>query len=520
MGTVADTVTDNRTYYNCPVCRRRVWAYGDFVGTQCIGCPGYNVEAEEARKRAAENRKRHQKLMKSKDDLETKMEKHVTKSDQIYFDLEDQITSNIKSGQYDENIDLRIDKNNPLKKLENTETEIYENLAQMAKAADKCWYTAEVMEQTINEFEHEMKDFKDAPSFVSTVVKQYKMRAKDLKNFKVVFRQQFSKVKAELKVDSEFTPTTLLSDKFTPKYTVEDFWNYIDIFKKEQIESVDDIVDGYSLKELENLGIKKQHARRIMRVAKGNKKIYEMMEKIEELRNAVKTVKQAYKHTQKDIQTFIKSFKDITMKHKSNKKIANKIEYIANNLQELEKIIVTQNSSERKKGGAIGAGIGFLAGGATGVGIGWLCGGPVGGIIGGVIGGLVGAIIGGFLGIRFNPNRYNVKKTKVDREGTKNALLKLSEIILENMKKKEEYYKDDDLKQLEDDEGDMAKSLEELEGVEATLSGIVEELSNVEESINGRKDTKGVEKKCEEIMEKIEEKLQALHTKVNTLSKK
>lgn len=38
--TIADIVTDNRTYYNCPKCGRRVWAYGSFVGNVCWDCDG------------------------------------------------------------------------------------------------------------------------------------------------------------------------------------------------------------------------------------------------------------------------------------------------------------------------------------------------------------------------------------------------------------------------------------------------------------------------------------------------
>ena len=38
--TIVDVVTDNRTYYNCPGCGRRVWAYGSFVGNLCWKCPG------------------------------------------------------------------------------------------------------------------------------------------------------------------------------------------------------------------------------------------------------------------------------------------------------------------------------------------------------------------------------------------------------------------------------------------------------------------------------------------------
>lgn len=38
--TIVDAVTDNRTYYNCPSCGRRVWAYGSFVGNVCWNCPG------------------------------------------------------------------------------------------------------------------------------------------------------------------------------------------------------------------------------------------------------------------------------------------------------------------------------------------------------------------------------------------------------------------------------------------------------------------------------------------------
>ncbi|ETO35371.1 hypothetical protein RFI_01692 [Reticulomyxa filosa] len=35
--TVTDVVTDNKTYYNCPRCKREVWAYGSYVGNiYCI----------------------------------------------------------------------------------------------------------------------------------------------------------------------------------------------------------------------------------------------------------------------------------------------------------------------------------------------------------------------------------------------------------------------------------------------------------------------------------------------------
>jgi DNA-directed RNA polymerase subunit RPC12/RpoP len=38
--TILDTVTDNRTYYDCPRCGQEVWAYGSFVGNVCWECPG------------------------------------------------------------------------------------------------------------------------------------------------------------------------------------------------------------------------------------------------------------------------------------------------------------------------------------------------------------------------------------------------------------------------------------------------------------------------------------------------
>lgn len=38
--TVIDAATDNRTYYNCPRCGQRVWAYGSYVGNVCWNCPG------------------------------------------------------------------------------------------------------------------------------------------------------------------------------------------------------------------------------------------------------------------------------------------------------------------------------------------------------------------------------------------------------------------------------------------------------------------------------------------------
>ena len=45
MGTIVDTVTDNKTYYDCPGCGREVWAYGTFVGTRCWDCPGTIISA-------------------------------------------------------------------------------------------------------------------------------------------------------------------------------------------------------------------------------------------------------------------------------------------------------------------------------------------------------------------------------------------------------------------------------------------------------------------------------------------
>lgn len=40
MGNTVDILTDNRTYYNCPGCGQRVWAYGSWVGNRCWDCPG------------------------------------------------------------------------------------------------------------------------------------------------------------------------------------------------------------------------------------------------------------------------------------------------------------------------------------------------------------------------------------------------------------------------------------------------------------------------------------------------
>lgn len=43
--TAVDAITDNRTYYNCPRCNRRVYAYGSFVGNVCLKCPGTVLSA-------------------------------------------------------------------------------------------------------------------------------------------------------------------------------------------------------------------------------------------------------------------------------------------------------------------------------------------------------------------------------------------------------------------------------------------------------------------------------------------
>eukprot|EP01083_Nonionella_stella_P105407 303183_1 len=40
ISTAVDVVNDEKTYYNCPQCKRRVWAYGSFVGNVCNNCPG------------------------------------------------------------------------------------------------------------------------------------------------------------------------------------------------------------------------------------------------------------------------------------------------------------------------------------------------------------------------------------------------------------------------------------------------------------------------------------------------
>eukprot|EP00483_Globobulimina_turgida_P002239 UN02241 len=45
ISTVVDLVNDDRTYYNCPRCKRRVWAYGSFVGNVCENCPGTVLSA-------------------------------------------------------------------------------------------------------------------------------------------------------------------------------------------------------------------------------------------------------------------------------------------------------------------------------------------------------------------------------------------------------------------------------------------------------------------------------------------
>eukprot|EP01083_Nonionella_stella_P105406 303182_1 len=43
--TAASAITDDRTYYNCPRCKRRVYAYGAYVGNVCNDCPGTVLSA-------------------------------------------------------------------------------------------------------------------------------------------------------------------------------------------------------------------------------------------------------------------------------------------------------------------------------------------------------------------------------------------------------------------------------------------------------------------------------------------
>eukprot|EP01083_Nonionella_stella_P110503 323376_1 len=43
--TTVSTVTDHRTYYNCPRCNREVYAYGSFAGNICLDCPGTVVSS-------------------------------------------------------------------------------------------------------------------------------------------------------------------------------------------------------------------------------------------------------------------------------------------------------------------------------------------------------------------------------------------------------------------------------------------------------------------------------------------
>ena len=38
MGTIEDVMTDNKTYYNCPQCGRKKWAYGSYAGSKCLEC--------------------------------------------------------------------------------------------------------------------------------------------------------------------------------------------------------------------------------------------------------------------------------------------------------------------------------------------------------------------------------------------------------------------------------------------------------------------------------------------------
>eukprot|EP01084_Bolivina_argentea_P076884 139376_1 len=45
ISTAIDAIADNRTYYNCPRCHRRVYAYGAFVGNVCLDCPGTVLSA-------------------------------------------------------------------------------------------------------------------------------------------------------------------------------------------------------------------------------------------------------------------------------------------------------------------------------------------------------------------------------------------------------------------------------------------------------------------------------------------
>ena len=43
MGTIADVVTNNKTYYNCPRCGSRKWAYGSYAGGTCWNCCPSNL---------------------------------------------------------------------------------------------------------------------------------------------------------------------------------------------------------------------------------------------------------------------------------------------------------------------------------------------------------------------------------------------------------------------------------------------------------------------------------------------
>ena len=36
--TISDAIADKKTYYNCPRCNARVWAYGQYVGRACLNC--------------------------------------------------------------------------------------------------------------------------------------------------------------------------------------------------------------------------------------------------------------------------------------------------------------------------------------------------------------------------------------------------------------------------------------------------------------------------------------------------
>eukprot|EP01084_Bolivina_argentea_P007258 13635_1 len=65
--TLLNAVADNRTEYDCPVCGERVWAYGGMAGTQCLGCPGYNVAAAEAKQEREKERKRERERQRQRE---------------------------------------------------------------------------------------------------------------------------------------------------------------------------------------------------------------------------------------------------------------------------------------------------------------------------------------------------------------------------------------------------------------------------------------------------------------------